>query len=175
MPDEVSYSSALREMSTDLPGVGAADQRPHARVGAGDVGLRQLGREELVDGLQQVLEVLVGRLDVVEVGRVVVGVGRPDQRAAQPRQREDEAPAAGRDDRADVERQVLAAERDVRAARGADDRDLGLVVQLVGAQAVGPDAGGVDDVGGPDDERLAARVVAHAGRRARARPPRPGR
>ena len=50
----------------------------------------------------------------------------------------------------------------MRAAAGADDRHLGLVVQLVGAQAVGPHAGGVDDAVGADLERLAAGGVADA-------------
>jgi hypothetical protein len=50
----------------------------------------------------------------------------------------------------------------VRAAAGADDRHLGLVVQLLRAQAVGPHACGVDDAVGPDLERLAASRLAHA-------------
>ena len=55
-------------------------------------------------------------LDVVEVVAVVVVVGRADQRRAEPRQREDRAPAAGGDDRPVVQRQRLVGERDVRAA-----------------------------------------------------------
>ena len=41
MPLEVSYSSALREMSTDFLRVAGGDQRPHARVGARDVARRR--------------------------------------------------------------------------------------------------------------------------------------
>ncbi len=50
----------------------------------------------------------------------------------------------------------------VRPARRADDRHLGLVVQLGGPQPVGPDAGRVDDVGGADLELVAALDVAQA-------------
>ena len=99
---------------------------------------------------------------MVDVALVVV-VGRADQRLAEPRQDEDRAPVAGRDDRADVHRQPLARDDHVRAAAGPDDRHLGLVVQLLGPQAVGPHAGGVDDAWRADRELLAALGVAHVG------------
>ena len=57
---------------------------------------------------------------------------------------------------------VLAAQRDVRAAARADAGHLGLVVQLARAQAVGPDAGRVDDRVGAHDELVAALGVADA-------------
>src|SRR5690242_13742456 len=71
-------------------------------------------------------------------------------------------PPAGRYDRAGRERQGLARERDVRAARGADPRHLGLVVELLGAQPVRPHAGGVDDVLRAHLEALAGVPVADA-------------
>ena len=52
-------------------------------------------------------------------------------------------------------------DRHVGAAAGGDRRDLGLGVELVGADAVGPHAGGVDDVVGADDELAAGLRVAH--------------
>jgi hypothetical protein len=67
-------------------------------------------------------------------------------------------PRRGHDGPGD-ERQLVVAERDVRAARGPDHRHLGLVVELLGPQAVGPHARGVDDVVGADGEALAAQVV----------------
>src|SRR3712207_7331344 len=45
----------------------------------------------------------------------------PDERAAQPRQREDPAPAARGDDRARHERERVVAQGDVGAARGPDE------------------------------------------------------
>ena len=81
-------------------------------------------------------------------GALVVVVGGADERVPEPRQREDRAPAAGRHDRAADQRQVLVAERDVRAAARPDARQLGLVVQLLRAQLVGPHAGRVDHVRG---------------------------
>ncbi len=47
----------------------------------------------------------------------------------------------------------------VGAAAGSDARHLGLVVDLLGADSVGPDAGRVDDVVGLDLEPVAARAV----------------
>ena len=162
MPLEVSYSSALREMSTDFFGSPVEISGRTPGVGARDVLGDDVGREERVDRLEQVGDVLVGRAHVLDVALVVV-VGRADQRLAEPRQHEDPAPARRRDDRADVHRQALAREDDVRAAAGPDHRHLGLVVQLVGADAVRPHAGGVDDGLGPDRERLARVGVADLG------------
>ena len=93
---------------------------------------------------------------------VVLVVGGADQRRPQPRQREDRAPAARRDDRPGRERERRVGEGDVAAARRADARHLGLVVQLAGPQPVGPHAGGVDHVVGAHLEALAAERVAHA-------------
>ena len=101
-------------------------------------------------------------LHVVDVALVVV-VGRPDQRLAEPRQDEDRAPVRRRDDRADGDREALAGQDDVGAAAGPDDRHLGLVVQLARADPVGPHAGGVDDRPRAHRERLAALGVAHVG------------
>ena len=136
-------------MSTDLRGSPVEISGRTPGVGAGQVVGRQR-RAEVVVGRRRAGSRRPPRAGgtwcVVERALVVV-VGRAEQRAPEPRQREDRAPAAGRHDRAARrERQVLVAQRDVRAAAGADARDLGLVVQLVGAQAVGPDAGRVDDV-----------------------------
>ncbi len=50
-------------------------------------------------------------------------------------------------------------ERQVGAAAGSDPRHLGLVVDLLRADAVGPDPGRVDHVGGGDLERLAGLEV----------------
>ena len=122
----------------------------------------ELDAEEGVDRAQQVLDVVLGGPHVVEVVGVVLVVGGADERRPQPRQREDRAPAAGRDDRPGRQRERLVGERDVRAARGADARHLGLVVQLLGAQPIGPHAGGVDHVVGAQLEALAAERVAHA-------------
>jgi hypothetical protein len=97
---------------------------------------------------------------VVEVMLGVLLVGGADQRRAQPRQREDRPAAAGGHDRAGVERQGLSREDDMGAARGADARDLGLVVKLLGSQAIGPDAGRVHDVARPHREALAGERVA---------------
>ena len=55
---------------------------------------------------------------MVEVLGVVLVVGRADERRPQPRQREDRAPAAGRDDRPGRERERLVGERDVRPREG---------------------------------------------------------
>ena len=79
--------------------VAGRDQRAHAGERARQLRGSEVGAEELVDGLEQVLDVLAGGLDVLERALVVV-VGRADQRVPEPRQREDRAPAAGRHDRA---------------------------------------------------------------------------
>ena len=100
------------------------------------------------------------RADVVDVALVVV-VGGADQRATQPGQREDRAAPAGGHDRPGHQRQVVGRQRDVRAAAGADAGHLGLVVQLVGAQLVGPHAGGVDHPRGHHLELVAGGPVAH--------------
>ena len=120
------------------------------------------GAEVGVDRLQQVVDVVGGGPDVIEVVGVVLVVGRADEGRAQPRQREDRAPAACGHDRPGPERQRLVREGDVRAPRGADARHLGLVVQLLGAQPIGPHARGVDHVVGAQLEALAAQGVAHA-------------
>ena len=92
---------------------------------------------------------------------LVVVVGGADERAPEPRQREDRPARAGRHDRAADERQVLVAQRHVGAAARPDDRQLGLVVQLLRAQPIGPHSRRVDDVLGTHVEALAALLVAH--------------
>ena len=87
----------------------------------------------------------------------------PIERLTEPRQHEDPAPARRRDDRSHLHGQALGREDDVRAAAGPDHRHLGLVVELVGADAVRPHAGGVDDRLGRDRERLAGLGVADLG------------
>ena len=72
-----------------------------------------------------------------------------------PHRRWDDAPATSGRSRA---------KRDVRAAAGADAGHLGLVVELVGAQLVGPHARGVDH----------ARGITSNSRRWPRRAPRPG-
>ena len=101
---------------------------------------------------------------MLEVALVVV-VGGADERAPEPRQREDRAAAAGGHDRPRAQRQVRLREDQVGAPARADLRHLRLVVELLGAQPVRPHAGRVDDVARAHDERLAAARVAreHAG------------
>ena len=118
-------------------------------------------REEGVDGVEQVADVLLRRPHALEVALVVV-VGGADQRLPQPRQHEDRAAAAGGRDRSRHHRQRRARHDDVRAAAGSDDRHLGLVVQLLGPQPVGPHAGGVDHVLGADLQLGAGLGVDHA-------------
>ena len=133
IPLEVSYSSALREMSTeDFESALEISGRTPANAPA-ICAAPERRAEELVDRREQVVDVVVGGLHVIEVALVVV-VGRADERAPEPRQREDRAPAAGRHDRAGAQRQVLVGEDQVGAAARADLRQLGLVVQLVRAQ-----------------------------------------
>ena len=92
---------------------------------------------------------------------LVVVVGGADEGVPQPRQREDRAPGAGRDDRAADERQIVVVDRDVRAAARTDARQLGLAVELLGPQLVRPDAGRVDDVRCTHVEGVAALDVEH--------------
>ena len=99
-------------------------------------------------------------LDVVDAALVVV-VGGPDQGPAQPRKGEDRPPLPRGHDRAGVQRQVLVAQDDVAAPAGGDLRQLGLGVQLVGANPVRPHARGVDHVLGADGERTARLLVVH--------------
>ena len=143
--------------------IAGRDQRPDAGVGAREVIGLDRGAEVRVRRVEQVGDVLVARRDVVgcaEIALVVV-VGRADQRAPEPRQGEDRAPAAGRHDRAAADkREILVADGDVGAAARADERHLGLVVELLRAQPIGPHAGRVDDVRRADDELVAAHGVA---------------
>ena len=85
---------------------------------------------------------------------LIVAVGRADQRAPQPGQREDRASLTGGNDRAADQRQVLVAQDDVRATAGTDARQLRVVAELIR-----PYTGGVDDVRGADLELLAALTV----------------
>ena len=80
IPLEVSYSSALREMSTDLRVSPAGDQRPYAGERAGQSSGATLVCEESIDGVEQVRDVARIRAHVVEIALVVV-VGGPDQAA----------------------------------------------------------------------------------------------
>ena len=118
--------------------VAGGDQRAHAGERAGQVArARASVPKNALIAVEQVVDVLAGGLDVLERALVVV-VGGADQRVPEPRQREDRAPAAGRDDRPADERQVLVAQRDVRAAARPDARQLGLVVQLAAGAARRP-------------------------------------
>ena len=160
MPLDVSYSSALREMSTDFFGspVEISGRTPANAPSTSPAPTSC--REERVQRVEQVLHVLVGRLHALDVALVVV-VGRADERLAEPRQHEDRAPSPGRRDHAGVHAQPLGRQHDVRPAARADHRHLGLVAQLVRAQPVGPHPGRVDDVRGAHRELGAALGVAH--------------
>ena len=93
-----------------------------------------VGREELVDRVEQVRDVVVGRAHVLDVALVVV-VGGADERLPEPRQHEDPAPAARRArSRPTFTGRRSRGEDDVRAAAGPDHRHLGLVVELVGPE-----------------------------------------
>jgi hypothetical protein len=141
--------------------VAGGDQRAHPGVGAREVRRAEGRPEVVVDRGEEVVDVVAGRADVVDVALVVV-VGRAHEDAAQPGQHEDRAPAARGDDGAGlVDRQGLGREGDVGPAAGADRRHLGLVVQLLGADPVGPHPGGVDHVAGPHGELLPGGAVAH--------------
>ena len=80
-----------------LARVAGRDQRPHAGVGAGEVGAAELGAEEGVRRLEEVVDVVAAGLDVGDVALVVV-VGGADQRPPVPGQGEDRAVLARRDD-----------------------------------------------------------------------------
>ena len=99
IPLDVSYSSALREMSTDFFGspVEISGRTP-ANAPATSPGPEPVPKNSFT-AVEQVGDVLAGGLHVLDVALEVV-VRRPDQRAAEPRQHEDRAPAAGRRDRA---------------------------------------------------------------------------
>ncbi len=91
---------------------------------------------------------------MVDVALVVV-VGGADQGAAVPRQGEDRAPLAGGDDAGGTTGgEVVAIEQDVGAAAGRDPRHV-LLLGHLGADAVGPNAGRVDDALRFDLEALA--------------------
>ena len=138
-----------------LARVAGRDQRPHAGVGADQVGLGERGAEELVDSVEQVLGVVRGRLRVGGVALEVV-VGGADQGAAVPGQREDHPPLPRRDDAGGLaHRQVGRVEDQVGAATGGDPRHVLLADDLLGPDLVGEDAGRVDDVVGADLEALA--------------------
>ena len=92
IPLEVSYSSALREMSTEVFGVAGRDQRPHAGEGAGDLAGAELVPKNSLTAASRYVDVALDGWTCVEVAVVVV-VGRADERPAEPRQREDRAPA----------------------------------------------------------------------------------
>src|SRR6185437_13648135 len=115
------------------------------RVGTREIPRREILGEELVDGRQEVVDVLPGGLYVLQ-GALVVIVGCTHERATQPRQSKDRAAAASWHDRAAHKRQVLMAQGDVSAATGPDHWQLGLVMELFGAQFVGPHTGRVDHV-----------------------------
>ena len=135
--------------------VAGRDQGTHPSEGAHQIARVQSDAEEVVDGLEQVVDVLGRRLHMLEVALVVV-VGGADKRASQPGKREDRPSTTRRHDRATHQRQVLAIEDHVRAAAGANARQLGLVVELFRAQLIGPHAGRVDHVRGAHLELRAA-------------------
>ncbi len=127
---------------------------------------RDAEAEVVIDRVEQVGDVVVARRHRVDAA-VVVLVRGADEDPPVPGQREDRAVAPGRDDAggaADVE--VVGREQDVGAAAGRDPRDLLLLEDLVRPDPVGPDAGGVDDVGRAHLEALARRPsrAAHPGR-----------
>ena len=101
---------------------------------------------------------------MIELALVVV-VGRADERAPEPGQREDRAPPAGRHDRAARAAAGPRRRSQVGAAAGADLRDSASSWSSSRAQPVGPHAGRVDDVvrRAPRTPRRRARRAAHAG------------
>ncbi len=113
--------------------------------------------EERVDRLEQILDVLAGRLDVRDVA-VVVAVRRADQGPPVPRQREDRPLLARRHDARGLEQgQLVEGDRDVGAAARARSAGTSSSREdLLRPDAVGPDPGRIDHVVGPDLEALAA-------------------
>ena len=99
---------------------------------------------------------------------LVVVVGGPDQRPAEPREREDRPLVPDGHDRARNQRQRLVRERHVRPPAGSDPRHLLLRVDLLGADPVRPYAGRVHDVRRPNLEAAAGHAV-HAAHASRAR------
>src|SRR5918911_484801 len=108
IPLDVSYSSALREMSTDFLGspVEISGRTP-ANAPATSPGSSAVAKNALTASSRYAT-----------------------------------SSSAGRRDRAAHHRERRARQHDVGAAARADDRHLGLVVELVRAQPVGPHAGG---------------------------------
>src|SRR6201999_3806421 len=114
-------------------------------VGANQARAAERGAEEVVDGGEQVLDILAARLRVGDVAVEVV-VGGTDQGAPVPGQREDHPAFAGGDDAGGAaHRQVGLVDHQVGAAAGRDPRHV-LLLDHLGPDLVGPDAGGVDDV-----------------------------
>ena len=98
---------------------------------------------------------------MLDVAGVVV-VGGADQGAPVPGQGEDLPPLAGRDDAGGGPgREVVAVDQHVGAAARLDPRHVLLLDHLLGADAVGEDAGRVDDVLGLDLEALARLGLEH--------------
>ncbi len=95
----------------------------------------------------------------------VVPVGGPHERAAEPGQREDRPVATGRDDRGRAEGQVPLGEDYVGAPARVDVGNLGLGVDLLGAEPICPHPGRVDHLVGAHIERATARAIdaAHPG------------
>jgi len=121
------------------------DQRPDPGIGAGQVAGAEARTEERVGRLQEVVDVLDGRRDVIDIALIVV-VGGSDQASPQPGQGEDR-PSAGRgNDRPGDQRQVLVRDRDVGPSARPNPRYISLGVQLLGTDAIGPHAGRVHDV-----------------------------
>ena len=175
IPVEVSYSSALREMSTDFFGspVEISGRTP-AKAPVRSPGPSAVPKN-VVDRLQQVVDVLRRRARRARAAprsrcrwcRRACAPATAARRscARRPRARSRRRPAAGpRGER------VMCVPR-----LGPDARQLGLVVELLRAQLIGPHAGRVDHVGGAHVERLAALAVDAPARRARGRRARAGR
>ena len=155
--------------------VAGRDQRPDPGVGADQVGAADLGAEEGVDRVEQVLDVVLAGPRMVDVAVEVV-VGGPDQGPPVPGQGEDRPPLAGRDDAGRRPgREVGAVEQEVGAAARLDPRHVLLLDHLLGPQPVGPDAGRVDDVLGEDLDPLARLRLDEGDARAPAPSPRSAR
>src|SRR5690606_14920121 len=145
---------------------GVADEGAQAGPGAEHVVLGQRAGDGVVDGLEQVGDVLGRALRVVEVA-VVVGVGGADvgdrpgpaDRAvlAGPRHDEDRPPVAPHgQDGGDVVADLLPGHGDVDALGRPDAAGVGALGQ--GPHLVAPHAGGVDDDPGPDLDLVAVDV-----------------